>query len=69
MRRELKAFSNSDRDEVSEKDGILQVFVKAPAKDNKANIAIIKTLTKHFKREVRLVSGLTNKKKIIEIYD
>lgn len=67
MRREIKVVPNAGSDEVSEKDGLLLVKVKAPAKDNKANIAVIKLLSKHFGKDVRIVSGLRSKKKIVDI--
>ena len=67
MQKEIKVVPNAGKDEVSEKDGLLLVKVKAPAKDNRANVAVIKLLRKHFRKDVRLVSGLTGRKKIVEI--
>jgi uncharacterized protein (TIGR00251 family) len=67
MRRNIKVIPNAGRDEVSEKDGILVVSVRAPAEDNRANVAVMKLLKKHFGREVRLVSGHRSKKKLIEV--
>ena len=67
MRKEIKVVPNAGSDEVSEKDGMLIVKVRAPAKDNKANIAVIKLLSKHFGKDVRIVSGLRSKKKIVDI--
>ncbi|MBN1896687.1 MAG: DUF167 domain-containing protein [Candidatus Aenigmarchaeota archaeon] len=69
MKREIRVTANAGTEEVSEKDGILTVKVKAPAKDNKANIAVLKLLKKHFNRDVRFVSGLTSKRKIVKIDD
>jgi uncharacterized protein (TIGR00251 family) len=66
MRKNIKVFPNAGTDEVSEKDGILVVKVKAPAKDNKANIAVLKLLKKHMGKEVRIISGMKSKKKIVE---
>ena len=67
MRRKITVIPNSNKDGVSEKDGVLFVRVKAPARDNKANIAVLRLLRKHFRKEVRLVAGLTGKRKIVEI--
>jgi uncharacterized protein (TIGR00251 family) len=67
MRREIRVVPGAGTDEVSEKDGILTVRVKAKAKDNKANIAVLKLLRKHFGKEIRLVSGHKSKKKSVEI--
>lgn len=66
MRREIKVVPNAGTDEVSEKGGILLVKVKAPASGNKANIAVLKLLGKHFGKNVRIVSGNRSKRKVIE---
>jgi uncharacterized protein (TIGR00251 family) len=65
----IKVFPNAGRDEVSEKDGTLIVRVKAPAENNKANIAVMKLLSKHFCRDVRIVSGFTSKRKTVDVAD
>jgi hypothetical protein len=47
-----------------------QVFVKAPAKEGKANAAVIKILAQHFgvaKSKITIKSGLKSKQKIIQI--
>ena len=41
---------------------------EAPEKD-KANIAVLKLLKKQFKKKVLLVSGRTNRDKVVEIAD
>lgn len=46
------------------------IWVKEPAKENKANFAILERVAKHFGvgiSRVRLVSGARSKDKIIEI--
>lgn len=46
------------------------VFVKAPAKEGKANMAVIKILAEHFgvaKSKVSIIYGLISKQKTIEI--
>lgn len=46
------------------------VSVKEPAKENKANFAIIKALTGHFKvslSRIRLLSGKNSKQKVFEV--
>lgn len=48
----------------------IHVYVKEPAKDNKANFAIIKTIAQHYnvpKSSVKIVAGLKNKSKILDI--
>jgi len=52
---------------VSIKDNIYKIDVKAPPENNKANIELIKFLTKHFKKKVKIVKGKTSKKKILSL--
>jgi uncharacterized protein (TIGR00251 family) len=47
-----------------------KLWVKAPAKEGKANEAVVKALAKHFgtaKSNVEIKSGFKSKKKIVEI--
>ncbi len=49
---------------------IYTVSVKEPPEDGKANEAIVRVLAKHFKvpkSQVRIISGQTSKKKVVEI--
>lgn len=46
-----------------------RVRVKARSEDNKANIEIIKFLSKLLKKKVKISSGLNSRKKIIEVAD
>lgn len=46
------------------------VWVKAPAKEDKANAAVIKALARYFdtaKSNIEILSGLKSKSKVIEI--
>ena len=62
---------NSQKDEIvgfdKEKDVYL-IKIKAKAEDNKANIELIKFLSKALGRKVRIKSGLKSREKIIEAY-
>jgi uncharacterized protein (TIGR00251 family) len=44
------------------------IELKAVAQDNKANIRLIKFLTRELKREVRIKSGLTSKEKVLSVH-
>jgi len=47
-----------------------KVFVKEPAKEGRANEAVIKLLAEYFdipKSRIKIASGLKSKKKIVEI--
>ena len=41
--------------------------IKAKPENNKANIEIEKFLSKHFKKDAKIISGLKSKKKIIRL--
>ena len=46
----------------------LIVEIKAPAENNKANIEVIKFFAKLTKKKVKIISGLTSKKKVLRFY-
>ncbi|MBS4028353.1 MAG: DUF167 domain-containing protein [Ignavibacteriales bacterium] len=55
---------------IQQDDGTFLVKVNAPPHDGKANEKVIELLAKHFstaKRNVNIISGMTSKKKIVEI--
>ena len=65
---QVKVYPHSGREEVvkiNEKE--YKVYLKKPAEDNKANIELVKLLKRHFKKEVKIVKGLTSRNKIVEI--
>ena len=45
------------------------ISIKARPENNKANIQIVKFLSKLLKKKVKIVSGLKSREKIIEIID
>lgn len=71
MRISIKVHARSKRESVLElPDGSFKVEVRAPPVDGAANQAICELLANHFgvhKRDVSVVSGATNNKKIVEI--
>ena len=44
-----------------------RIQIKAKPEDNKANIELIKFLSKELKKKVRIASGFKSKEKIVEI--
>jgi len=47
-----------------------KLWVKAPAKEGKANQAVVKALAKYFgvaKSNIEIISGIKSKKKLVEI--
>lgn len=55
------------KNEVSFEDGRMIVSVKARAEKNEANREATKFLSKHFKRQIRIVSGMRSRKKVIDM--
>ena len=66
MRLPIKVTPNSKKDEIIEGNPLI-VKVREKAENNKANIAIVKLLSKHFNSKVKIVRGLTSRKKIVEV--
>jgi len=52
---------------ISETESEIKLAVAAPAEQNKANIELIKFLSKKFGKNVKILRGLTSKKKIIAL--
>jgi uncharacterized protein (TIGR00251 family) len=68
MKIRLKAHPNSSIEKIqknSEED--YEVWIKEKAEDNKANVKLVKLLQRFFKKKVKIKSGFTSKKKIMEI--
>jgi hypothetical protein len=61
---------NSSKNEVLGYDkirGAYRVAIKAKPENNKANIEIIKFLSKLLKKKVRIIAGLKGREKLIEV--
>lgn len=43
------------------------VCVKSPPENNKANVEVIKLMSKHLGKKAKIFSGLTSKKKLISV--
>ena len=67
MKLTVKVIPNSKENKIEKENGILIVRLKEKAEKGKANIALIKLLTKYFNSKVRIVSGHRSRNKIIEI--
>lgn len=55
---ETRIISNGD---------VLNVALRAVPEQGKANTELVKFLTRHFKKRVRIVSGFTSSKKLVEV--
>lgn len=71
MRISVTVKPNAKKESVTEcEDGVFLVSVKAPSREGKANARLPKVLGKHFRIApscIRIVSGVSSRKKIVEI--
>ncbi len=66
----VKVIPNAKKNEVIREKGKLKVYVNAPAKDGRANRALIEILADFFnvkKRDVKIVSGEKSREKMVQI--
>lgn len=49
-------------------NGLYKISIKAPAKEGKANLELLKFLKKEFGKKVKLVSGANSRIKRIEMF-
>jgi len=66
----VKVIPNAKKNEVIREEEKLKVYVNVPAKDGKANRALIETLADFFnvkKRDVKIVSGEKSREKMVQI--
>ena len=67
MKIKVKVKPNSKEQSIEKKENFYLVKLKSLPKDNKANLELIKLLKKHFKKDVKIKSGFTSRRKIVEI--
>ena len=60
--------ANAKEDKIELADGIYKVSLKAKAKNNEANISLIKLFKKQLGMNVRIVKGLRSRRKLLELY-
>jgi uncharacterized protein (TIGR00251 family) len=67
MKIEVKVSVKSGKQEIVNDNGKYIVKLKSAPENNKANVELVKLLQKHFKKSVRIKSGLTSRNKIVEV--
>ena len=65
----IKVKPNARKQEIIKTENHYQVKLKQQAKDNKANLELIKLLRKYFKKDIKIIKGLTSRNKVVEIKD
>mgnify|MGYP001581758024 CR=1 FL=1 len=64
----IKVKPNSDKQEIENIDGNnYKISLKSKPENNKANIELIKLLKKHFGKDIKIIKGLGNRNKIVEV--
>ncbi len=59
---------NSGKQEVEKiSESEFKVYLKSAAKEGKANMELLKVLQKYFGKEVKIKSGKSSRKKIVEV--
>lgn len=70
MRINVKVIPRAKREKIQEEGKVLKIYVRAPAIDGKANIAMIELLVGHFnvkKSDAKIIKGERSRDKIVEI--
>jgi uncharacterized protein (TIGR00251 family) len=70
MKISLRVKPNMKEEKVEKVDDVFIVWVKEPAKEGRANRAVIELLSEYFKipkSQIVILSGMKSKQKIIEI--
>ncbi len=71
MKIQIKLHPNSSQEKIREieKDREYEVWIKEKPIEGEANKELAKVLKKYFKKQIRIVSGFTSRKKVVEILD
>lgn len=68
MKIKIKLHPNSSQEKIQKiGNSNYEIWIKEKPLENKANIGLMKLLKRHFKKEVKIKSGLTSKNKIVEV--
>ena len=68
MKIKIKVHANSSQEKINKfSEDNYEVWLKEKTIDGKANIKLIKILSKYFGKEVKIKSGFTSRRKVVEI--
>ena len=70
MKIQVKVFPKSSREQIVNKDGIIKAYIKAAPEKGKANKALIGLIAKEYdvsKKDVKIMTGLTGRNKVVEV--
>jgi uncharacterized protein (TIGR00251 family) len=63
---QVKVIPNSDAEGVEEGNPLV-VRVREPPEGGRANLALVRLLSRHFNARVRIISGFGSRRKLVEI--
>ena len=70
MKIKVKIHDGSSQEKIEKiSNDLYEVWIRKKPVEGKANAEMIKVLKKYFNKEVKIVSGLTSREKIVEIGD
>jgi len=70
MKIDIKVHANSSKEEIKKiDDSNYEVWLKEKPVNSKANLSLIKLLKNYFGKEVKIKSGFTSRKKVVEVRD
>ena len=72
MKIEVKVKPNSKTEELGREGDSFILKVKEPAREGRANQAVVKLLAEHFsvpKSQVRIISGFKSRNKVVEVIE
>lgn len=70
MKIKIKLHPNSSQEKISDAgNNEFEIWIKEKPLENKANTELLKVLKKYFKKEVKIISGVRGRNKIIEVFD
>ena len=67
MQLEITVVPKSRAFRIEKKDGKIKIHLRSAPESNKANLELIRELKKLLKADVRIVAGLSSRRKILEI--
>ncbi|MFH1637541.1 MAG: DUF167 domain-containing protein [Candidatus Woesearchaeota archaeon] len=68
MRINVVVRPKSGKSEIIGEDNVYKASLKSVPEGGKANLELLKLLRKHFKKQARIVSGKTSKRKVVELF-
>ncbi|MBI2667392.1 DUF167 domain-containing protein [Candidatus Woesearchaeota archaeon] len=63
----VKVKTNSKNNDIIKEDDFYKVNIKSQPENNKANIELIKLLTRYFKKKARIINGFKSREKLLSL--